>query len=312
MKVSDFGEEALIAAFAEIYQARSGVQVGIGDDGAVVEISSKRQVITTDIATDGVHFNRSWSKPSDIGAKIAIANLADIYAMGAEPKFLTVALSFSGDEEVSYLLDIARGIESEARQHNVSIVGGDVIAGNSLTIFITAIGEVEAPILRSGAKVGDAVFLTRTTGKSLGGLLLLSKGLASINSDEVRIFQRPDFHPEDLVEFGFENMSALMDVSDGLISDLARIGKASHVGIDLDISEEVLDGLREFAEKTGVPALELFLRSGEEHSFIVFIPREHMGRIPKTWNRIGTAVVGERITLRGAELPIAEVSWHWQ
>jgi thiamine-monophosphate kinase len=312
VRVRELGEDALIAAFAEIYQAQPGVEIGIGDDGAVVVCDHPRQVISTDIATEGIHFNRSWSSPFDIGAKIAIANLADIYGMGATPQYLTVALSVSGEEEVSYLLDIARGIESIAQAHSVSVVGGDVIAGSSLTIAITALGGVESPVLRSGACVGDTVYLSQGTGRSLAGLLLLSKGLAGRDSDDVKFFQRPDFHPGDLPLFGFENISALMDVSDGLISDLSRIARASGVGIDLDIQEDQLAYLRELAERVEVPEWELFLRSGEEHSFIVVIPEEHLSKVPTQWIKIGKVVAGDQITSRGGALDIEEKSWHWQ
>ncbi len=311
MQVRELGEDALIAAFAEIYRARPGVEIGIGDDGAVVVSRHPRQVITTDIATEGIHFNREWSSARDIGAKVAIANLADIYAMGANPEYLTVALSVGAHEHVEYLLDIARGIESVAHAHGVSVVGGDVVAGNSLTIAITAIGGVVTPILRSGANIGDLVFVTRGTGRSLGGLLLLSRGLAGADSALVRDFQCPELHAEDLDEFGRENINAMMDVSDGLMSDLRRIARASGVGFDLGIDEARLGYLRELAEMSEVSPLELFLRSGEEHSFIVVIAPTHLGRVPERWIKIGKVVAGAAITMQGNELSLEEKSWHW-
>lgn len=311
MRVRELGEEALIAAFAAIYRSHAGVEVGIGDDGAVVASPYPKEVITTDIATEGIHFNREWSSALDIGAKIAIANLADLYAMGALPSYLTVAISTSGDEHVSYLLDIARGIESIASKFGVSVVGGDLVAGSALTIAITAIGGVTHPVLRSGAKVGNHLFLTRGTGRSLGGLLLLTRGLVKADSQLVKFFQRPDFHPEDLLEFGLDRVAALMDVSDGLISDLGKLAKSSGVGIDIDVDEEQLGYLREFAEKLENSSLELFLRSGEEHSFIVAVGEEQLTKVPTSWIKIGRVVVGEEITMRGVALPLSEISWHW-
>ncbi|MBM3703548.1 MAG: thiamine-phosphate kinase [Actinobacteria bacterium] len=319
MRVRELGEAALIAAFSEIYRSNAKVEIGIGDDGAVVASPYQREVITTDIATEGVHFNRQWSSAYDIGAKIAIANLADVYAMGATPHYLTVAIASSGAEEVSYLLDIARGIESVASAHGASVVGGDVVAADSLTIAITAIGGVITPALRSGVKVGDYVYLTRGTGRSLGGLLLLSRGLVDADSQEVKFFQRPEFHPEDLTEFGYENMAALMDVSDGLIADLGKIAEASKVCIDLDIDEGQLEYLRDFAKKLELLPLELFLRSGEEHSFIVAVRADLQSQVPKKWIKIGQAVAGrgsqedsgEIITMRGSKLPFTEQVWHW-
>lgn len=311
MQVRELGEDALIAAFAEIYRSGAGVAIGIGDDGAVVASLHPKEVITTDIATEGIHFNRAWSSALDIGAKIAIANLADLYAMGATPAYLTVAICASGDEEVSYLLDIARGIESVASAHGVSVVGGDVVAGSSLTIAITAIGGVTTPVLRSGAQVGDFLFLTRGTGRSLGGLLLLSRGLADTDSKLVTFFQRPEFHPEELLKFGYDKMTALMDVSDGLVSDLRKLARASGVGISLDFDEGQLGYLRELAEKIGISAVELFLRSGEEHSFIVATGKEQLSKVPESWLKIGQVVGGKNLTMHGADLPITERSWHW-
>lgn len=305
------GEEALIAAFADIYRSRAGVSVGIGDDGAIIESTSALEVISTDMATDGIHFNRSWSSATDIGAKIAIANLADIVAMGGVPKFLIVAISAPGDEEVSYLLDIARGIESVAKDFGVSVVGGDLVAGKTLTIAITALGSVNSPVLRSGAKVGDKVFLTRATGRSLAGLLLLSKELASSDSHDVRAFQRPEFDPHDLIEFGFEKINALMDVSDGLLSDLPKIAKASRVGIDLTIDEKALSFLEPLSEKLEIPSLELFLRSGEEHSFIAVVDSKWQSETPQSWIMLGTVVTGNEITYFGKPLPFQSTSWHW-
>lgn len=315
MQVREFGEDALVAAFAEIYRARNGVEIGIGDDGAIVASVAPRQVLTTDIASEGIHFNRAWSSARDIGAKIAIANFADIYAMGGEPKYMTVAISVPGDEEVSFILEVARGIEEISHAHHVSVVGGDVVAGQTLMISITAIGAVGEPVLRSGAQVGDALFVTRGTGKSLAGLLLLSKGLASADSPEVKVFQRPELHPEDLHEFGLSNISALMDVSDGLLTDLGRLAKASGMGIDLTIDPSVLSYLEEVSAKVNLSIRELFLRSGEEHAFIVAVPREKISKVPRKWIRIGEVTAGASITLGGkdlSEIPeLNEKSWHW-
>ena len=312
MRVSAIGEEALISAFAEIYRSRSGVLVGIGDDGAIISADGSLQVVTKDMATEGIHFNRAWSSGRDIGAKIAIANLADVYAMGGIPKYLIIALSVSAEEEVSFLLEIAHGIESVAENFHVSVVGGDLVAGASLTISITAIGSVVTPILRSSAKVGQKVFLTRGTGRSLAGLLLLTKGIASSDSAKVRTFQCPDFHPDDLTALGFENIEALMDVSDGLLADLPKIAKASGVQIDLTIDENQLNYLTPLSEEVGISPLELFMRSGEEHSFIVVVAAENLSKVPSDWIMLGEVVEGAGITYRGKSLPFHSESWHWQ
>ena len=311
MKMRDFGEAALVSAFSEIYHSHPGIEVGIGDDAAVVAPLSPLQIVTTDMASDGVHFNRQWSTGRDIGAKIAIANLADIYAMGGIPKYLLVAIAIPADEEVEFLLEIARGIEEIASDYGVAVIGGDVIASTVLTISITAIGSATSLRLRSGAKAGDIVYVTRAPGKSLGGLLLLSQGKASSNSPEVRVFQRPDFHPEDLIDSGLENFSALMDVSDGLLADLPKIAQASGVQIDIDIDESRLTFLKDISGEVAMTPLELFLKSGEEHSFIVCVPPDEVSKVSTHWIRIGTVSSGQGITLGRKPIPFPVESWHW-
>jgi thiamine-monophosphate kinase len=150
----NFDEASVISALARIFGGtQRGVEIGIGDDAAVVK-TTERTVITTDMAVEGTHFKSNWSSAFDIGRKIAAANLADVYAMGGTPKYLVAAVTLTGSESMEWIEDLAEGIAHEARSCGAYVVGGDLAKGPCIVIAITAIGEVDHPITRSGAQVG--------------------------------------------------------------------------------------------------------------------------------------------------------------
>ena len=159
--IAEIGEFALIELIASRLRTADSntVPVGIGDDSAVVRARGNHVVACLDMLSQGVHFRLDWSSANDIGRKAAAANLADIYAMGATPTALLVGLSLPGSTPVNWVLELADGLSAEAEQVNVSVVGGDVVRGEAITISVTALGELEGrePIVRSGAQVGDVV-----------------------------------------------------------------------------------------------------------------------------------------------------------
>ena len=122
-----WSERELIFNISEIFaEANSELLVGIGDDAAVVARPEAPVVVTTDMAVEDVHFKINWSSAQEIGRKVAAANLADIYAMGGKPKYLTVAMAATGNEELEWMLDIARGIAHEAHLVGAQVIGGDL------------------------------------------------------------------------------------------------------------------------------------------------------------------------------------------
>ena len=172
-----FTEGEVIALLAQIFATNnSKVEVGIGDDAAVVK-TTERTVITTDMAVEGVHFRREWSSAFEIGRKITAANLADVICMGAQPTYLVVAVSLTGEEELTWIKELAEGIVFEANLVGATVVGGDLAKGEKITIAITALGEVDKPILRSGAVLGNQIYLSNLPGWSRAGYEILSRGL---------------------------------------------------------------------------------------------------------------------------------------
>jgi thiamine-monophosphate kinase len=262
------------------------VHIGIGDDAAVVSVEGK-SVITTDMAVEGTHFRKEWSSAIEIGHKIAVANLADIYAMGAKPDYLVVALSLTGDEELEWVLDIARGIQEQVSKCGASVVGGDLTRGGAVTISITAIGSVEEPITRSGARSGDSLYISGLPGWSAAGLHLIRNSISPstrIHEKAINQFKLPflDEHSSS----SLLGATSLCDISDSLLTQAQQISRASSVEIEIDINAfktypEFKD-LESLAEQVGVDVWAWILGGGEDHLFLGTgkdLPAFRIGRV---------------------------------
>ncbi len=271
--------------------------MGIGDDGAVIKASPQNLVAATDMAVEGVHFKREWSSLHDIGAKLTAANLADIYAMGGTPKYLLVSAGLTKDFGIPEIEELANGIKSEADLVGVSIVGGDLSSAEKLVISITALGEVEKPITRSGAKVGDVVITSGLAGKSVAGLNQLQNGIS--DSPFIRAHKKPDVNYK--LATKFQNVNSMCDVSDGLLSELNLIASASKVGIEIDVElVKVIPGFEALAEIAGSDIWQWVLTGGEDHIFVATTSAQ----IPVGAYQIGKVVTGNKVTVPGiADLP---------
>jgi len=268
-----FTESEVLALLAQVFASSNpNLEVGIGDDAAVIR-TSNRTVITTDMAVEGVHFRLEWSSAFEIGRKITAANLADVFSMGAKPTFLVVAVSLTGNEELEWIKNLANGIAFEANLVGAAVVGGDLAKGAAVTISITALGEVTDPILRSGAQVGDQIYLSNMTGWSRAGLAILEKGLP-IESDSakraVAAFRSPTLiyaYAANLVK-----ATAMSDVSDSLITQAEQMAAASNVQFNLDLN--LFQAAADFSElitlsgELNVSVSDLILGGGEDHVFL--------------------------------------------
>jgi thiamine-monophosphate kinase len=291
--IAELGEFGLISAI----QNRLGevnpkkVSVGIGDDSAVVSAAGNQVVACVDVLNQGVHFRLDWSSANDIGRKAAAANLADIFAIGATPTALLVGLVLPETTEVNWVLELADGLAQEAAKLGISVVGGDVVKGDSITISVTALGELSGrkPILRSGAKPGDCVAVAGKLGFAQAGLLMLSRGFRSprnlVNAHRV---PQP---PYELAKLATK-ASSMIDVSDGLTSDLLHLAKASKVRILIDSNKlEVAEELAAAAAAFNAVAMDWVLTGGEDHAFVATF-RSALD-VPSGWVIIGQVEVGE-------------------
>ena len=215
-----FSEQELLSVVASVFQPDSSatsadILIGIGDDAAVVRGSSQ-QVITTDVAVENVHFDKRWSNAFDIGRKVTAANIADILAMGAKPEYLVVALSLVGDEGLERVRELAEGIKHEADKTGAQVVGGDIARATAISIAMTAIGSVKSAITRSGAQVGDGIYISSLTGWSAAGLHMLTHDVEAIHA--VHAMALNEFRAPSL-DYGidFSRAHALTDTSDALL-----------------------------------------------------------------------------------------------
>lgn len=320
-------EEDVVAAIEQIARdAHARIIVGIGDDAAVWQPSrSHRSVITTDALVEGVHFIRESSPLYDIGWRSMAANASDIAAMGARGVLATVALGLPADLGLDEIRELYRGFADCARAASIAIAGGDLTRANQLTIAITVVGEVRASNLklRSGGRPGDIVAVTGPLGASRAGLDVM-RGVAELDetlaTQALQAYARPQARSAQGRWFGASaNVHAMMDCSDGLSSDLARLCAASECGALVD-DVPIAPAARAAAQAQHLDPRDYALAGGEEFELIVTIaPRAfaHVAtrfrtRFERPLLRIGVLRAGHGCALRkpnGEEEPIAPTGW---
>lgn len=277
--MGESGEFALIRRITSRLQAPQP-PLGPGDDAAVVPAPDGSVVATTDLLVEGRHFRLDWSSPVDVGWKAAAQNLADVAAMGARPTALLVGLAAPASLPLEVAEGFADGLRLGAVAGRALVVGGDVVRADEVMLSITALGDLQGlrPVLRSGARPGDAVVVAGRLGWSAAGLRLLEAGVRA--GPLVNAHRRPD-PPYPLgPELARQGASSLIDVSDGLAADLGHICRASGVSMDLDLRR-----LRRLGAD-GVRDKELW-SGGEDHALAGTVPWPTVDRLPP-----GVVVIG--------------------
>ena len=297
-------EAGLIARLRDLFHTsfQTQVQVGIGDDAAVIKSSNNKLVATVDMAVEDIHFSRKWSSPFQIGAKLTTANLADIFAMGAVPKYLLVAAGINELNNSETVTELAKGIRSVADRFEVTVIGGDLSKSEKMTLSITALGELSAqPILRSGARVGDLIYLSSLTGLSAGGLAILNREL-----DRPRYVVEAHLNPKLVAPDKLIKVATSMcDVSDGLATDASHLSYASNVNFNLskDLISQAADfkDLAELAKELNEDVFDWILTGGEDHFFLATVDKENESN--ELGIQIGSVGKGEgKLLLDGVEV----------
>ena len=263
-----FTETQVIATLREIFASPDPrIEVGIGDDAAVVA-GDVRQVMTTDMAVEGVHFRIDWSTAFEIGRKVTAANAADILAMGGVPDYLLVAVALTGSESMEWISDLAHGIKFEADLAGLQIIGGDISRSENVIISMTAVGHCAKPILRSGAKPGNGIYLSSLTGWSAAGLALL-KSKAPATTDVMKKALSEFKSPT--IDYGFDSSkaTAMCDISDSIIEQASQVAAASRVQLHFDenllAKSEEFNSLRSLAAELKIDIWQLIFGGGEDH-----------------------------------------------
>lgn len=311
------GEFELISRyFSNCGSKRQDASIGVGDDGAVLQVRDGYDlVVTTDTMVSGTHFFPD-DDPRALGHKLVTVNVSDLAAMGAEPAWLSLALTLPGVDE-SWLAAFAAGLHETAEYYNCQLVGGDTTRGPmSLTMIAKGIVPRGKALTRSGAKVGDYIYVTGTLGDAALGLKLC-QGLHEVSKKhQTHIMQR--FHyPSARVALGqaLRNIaSSAMDLSDGLFSDIQHILKRSSVGASIDVSRLPLSqAIKDSCDQA--TAIQLALSGGEDYELLFTVPEAKRGSLEVLLSPYGTTAtcIGRITGVAGKlELRLNEQPYQYQ
>lgn len=297
-EIADLGEFGLIEHLTKNAEIQNASTIlGVGDDAAVIDHFGKQTVLTTDLLLEGIHFDLMYTPLKHLGYKAVVVNLSDIYAMNATPTQITMSIGISNRFSVEALNEFYEGVYFACEKYGVDLIGGDTSSSlKGFVISVTAIGEV-APdqfVKRSTARKGDLICVSGDVGGAYLGLTLMER--------EKKIYQenpniQPDLEDEsyivgkllkpearkDIIEFFASNQivpTAMMDVSDGISSEVLHICKQSNLGAR--VYEEKLpiaDASRKAAFKFGLDPTVCALNGGEDYELIFTIAQEDHDKI---------------------------------
>jgi thiamine-monophosphate kinase len=282
MRVSGLGEHGLIRQIKRLsLPVSSHSLIGIGDDAAVLRISPHALLLaSSDMLLEGVHFDLSYTDFYSLGWKSAAVNLSDIAAMGGAPRFCLTSLGIPAAVTAEQIRDFYRGFRALLRIHKTDLVGGDSCSSRAgMVVDVTALGEARRGrvVSRAGARPGDRIYVTGTLGDSAAGMAVLRTGNAGGGSGEKKLI-RKHLRPAPRVAEGAALArsgcaSAMIDISDGLSSDLARVCEQSGVGAVMAEEKVPLSpALLRAAVRLKKPSFHFALSGGEDYELLFTVP----------------------------------------
>jgi len=307
---------------------------GVGDDAAVLNFGEKQVVVSSDLLTEGIHFNLMYVPLKHLGYKAVAVNLSDIYSMNAIPRQITVSIAISGKFSVEAIEELYAGIHLACEKYQVDLVGGDTTSSlTGLTISITAIGEASKDeiVMRSGAKPNDLLCVSGDLGGAYMGLQLLEREneVFKVNpnsqpqldgydyilerqlkpeprADIIRIFNKIGIKP-----------SSMIDISDGLSSEIMHLCKNSGVGCNLFEEKVPMDSqTKKMAEEFGINPIVAALNGGEDYELLFTLPLDDYEKIK---NDPDFTIIGHMteekeginlVTNAGSAIPLEAQGWN--
>lgn len=334
-EIGELGEFGLIDHLTNSFENKKPSTIkGIGDDAAVIDRGEYFELISTDTLVEGVHFDLSYTPLKHLGYKAIAVNISDIAAMNGTPEQITVSLAISNRVSVEALDEIYEGIKFACNDYNVDLIGGDTTSSLSgLMINVTAIGKVDKNkvVYRNGAKVGDVVCVTGELGGAYMGLQILER--------EKQVYlSAPEAQPK-LEEFNYIVQrllkprarvdvihdlnelkaipTSMIDISDGLASELHHIGKQSKVGFNIwDQNIPVNDNTYETALKFNIGPVTCAMNGGEDYELLLTVSREDYEKIKTHFDIVGIGEVTPPedginvVTKGGTPHPIQAQGWN--
>jgi len=302
MKIKDIGGEfALIKSITKKAKDKN-VVVGIGDDAAVIKSGKKYLVLTTDTIVDGDHFSLKYFTPEQVGKKAIEINVSDVASMGALPKYALVSLVLPRDIDVKIIDKIYKGIWQACKKYNAEIIGGNITHGKQLVIDIDMIGEVkkEDLRLRSQAKPRDFILVSGDLGSSTAGLHLFLKNIKGHNKvKKAHLEPKAKFYK---VKNFLKHINAMIDVSDGLASEIERICEQSNVGAIIFKNNIPLDDSTiKAASVVGKDPYDFALYGGEDFELVYTVSEKNLSKVKGFLVGEITKKKGIRIYSKGKE-----------
>ena len=274
--------------------------VGIGDDCATIGGEREDWLFSTDLVVEGVHFLRDKSTPEQVGWKSAAVNLSDIAAMGGEPVATFLSVALPKDAQGEWAERFVEGYAEISRLFGVPLLGGDTTSSlRDIAVNVGVLGRCESgkALMRSGARVGDTIFVTGTLGDSGAGLKALLGDVE--RTEEVEYLVEKHLHPMPRIAEGKKllatgNVGAMMDISDGIASDLGHILRASGVGAEVDLERlPTSPQLARVCQREGWNKYELATSAGEDYELLLTAPEELAELVDFPLYPIGKIVEGE-------------------
>lgn len=307
--VSDLGEFSLIERITARAAKTGAVQLGVGDDAAVLRLDGDLAV-STDTMVEDVHFRRSWSSATDVGRKAVAACVADAEAMGAIPRGIVISLALPSSTETVWVDGFADGVSQEAERAEVALVGGDLTSAPVIVVTVTVLADQSGrpPVTRAGARPGEVVAMAGRLGWAAAGLAVLTRGFRSPAAVVLahRVPEVPYGQGRIAADAG---AGAMIDVSDGLLADLGHISRASGVCIDLDSSAfEIAEPQQAVAAAFGGGDPLVFqLTGGDDHALVATFATDS---VPQGWTVVGRVLPGDpTVLLDGAEPDLETLGW---
>ncbi len=317
-ELAALGEFGLIDHLAQHFPTKlPSSLLGIGDDAALVKLGTKVMAISTDMMIEGVHFDLAYTPLKHLGYKAVTSNLSDICAMNGLPTQITVSIAFSNRFSLEAIEELYEGIRLACEKYEIDLVGGDTSSTRSgLVISVTAVGEVSPKKItkRSGAKPGDLLIVSGDIGGAYMGLQILER--------EKRVFlehnqMQPDLEPYDYIvarqlkpeaRLDIVRMleelaivpTSMIDVSDGVASEIHHLGKASGVGFEIyeekiPLDQQTLDTALGFNLNPSVAALN----GGEDYELLFTVDQKHYDKIK---NHLDLTIIGHATDSVGSYL----------
>ena len=333
--LSELGEFKLIEHLTQHFKITQETTIkGIGDDAAIIDIKDKQIVVSTDLLVEGVHFDLSYVPLKHLGYKAMMVNISDICAMNAKATQVTVSIAVSNRFPLEALEELYAGISTASKLYNIDVIGGDTTSSTSgLIISITAIGEVNANdvVLRSGAKPNDLIVVSGDIGGAYMGLQILEreKEVFKVNPNSqpdlsmytyiVERQLKPEARKDivDLLQQLNVKPTSMIDISDGLSSEIIHLCKQSNVGCDLYENKIPLDPqVISTCEEFNIDSTTIALNGGEDYELLMTISQDDFPKIKGNPNLTVVGYITEKdrgmhlVTRGETKIPIIAKGWN--